>query len=552
MFSKYDARLGTNYVPSDLEVSEINSNIDSYRPELQVIEFQIQQLSQRRSVLHAYVDAHGALVQWIRRIPREILEEIFFKCLPEDRDPSLHPRDAPILLCQVCSSWRAVALSTPRIWASLHISFAFVAWRKDYTQVVADWLARSRSLPLSLSIHIGLPFWDAKEKKNKYSPELPAFFKCSYSRDYCTTLIDILFQHQARFRRLNLVGVTDEVLKRLWDLSPLLLEYLEIDDSLYLEDVALFKSPRLRCIVFPHGARTMDNGTIRWEQRALNWSQITHLVFADFQENTLRMFDLFSIPEGAEISFATALSLLALCPRLEHLQFAPAAAPAITLGDYQLASTLPCLRTLIIGRIRSSPGSGFEDRDQYRLFWDTLPTMPLLQTLCADSEIADLPESFAKTPALERLTLPYPWHGGGLGFFHALRKTKYLRLHCSSGSPGDMYELGSILGVLKPGESEAQACPLLEELVITRVDVRLGREYILSDSLATFLRAHVEQKTPLRRFELTLWGDSWQVLPAELMEEIQSRIEVVLAFPEHRGKIQVNGQSEMMPWRKFE
>src|SRR6266576_18067 len=62
------------------------------------------------------------------RLPRDILAEIFVQCLPEVR---LWPiicgsstKDvAPLLLCNVCLMWHAVALATPRLWQTLFLGF---------------------------------------------------------------------------------------------------------------------------------------------------------------------------------------------------------------------------------------------------------------------------------------------------------------------------------------------------------------------------------------------------------------------------------------------
>ncbi|KAJ6511074.1 hypothetical protein C8R45DRAFT_859005 [Mycena sanguinolenta] len=71
--------------------------------------------------------------------------------------------EAPVLLGHVCSSWRAIALSTPRLWFSLHIvepllslseptptSFGDKVVRR--LQIAQSWLGRSGQCPLSISL----------------------------------------------------------------------------------------------------------------------------------------------------------------------------------------------------------------------------------------------------------------------------------------------------------------------------------------------------------------------------------------------------------------
>ncbi|KAJ7587983.1 hypothetical protein C8J56DRAFT_755784, partial [Mycena floridula] len=56
----------------------------------------------------------------VRSIPPEILTEIFSRCITERYNPS--SRSAiPRILSQVCSSWRALAISSPALWTSINI-----------------------------------------------------------------------------------------------------------------------------------------------------------------------------------------------------------------------------------------------------------------------------------------------------------------------------------------------------------------------------------------------------------------------------------------------
>ncbi|KAF8171125.1 hypothetical protein BJ912DRAFT_996215 [Pholiota molesta] len=58
----------------------------------------------------------------VNKLPHDLLSKIFLRCLSE------HPLDdaqpdttiAPILLCHVCSSWRAVALTSAPLWSHLY------------------------------------------------------------------------------------------------------------------------------------------------------------------------------------------------------------------------------------------------------------------------------------------------------------------------------------------------------------------------------------------------------------------------------------------------
>ncbi|KAF8180600.1 hypothetical protein BJ912DRAFT_980896, partial [Pholiota molesta] len=59
----------------------------------------------------------------ISGVPYDVLREIFLHCLPRHRLEIRQPNTtiAPMLLCQICSSWRTVALTSPTLWS--HLSY---------------------------------------------------------------------------------------------------------------------------------------------------------------------------------------------------------------------------------------------------------------------------------------------------------------------------------------------------------------------------------------------------------------------------------------------
>ncbi|KAJ7354479.1 hypothetical protein DFH08DRAFT_985094 [Mycena albidolilacea] len=171
--SPFAAQLGTNYCPKDNEVFEIQAllveptlrlkNLDDEIAELQKA---IDKLVEERDGLGVYVDAHKALISPARRLPLDIIQEIFVACIPKRRNCVMSASEAPVLLGRICSSWRALSLTTPRLWASLHIvEPPRERYGSPYTVVdekVAQrldtmkmWLGRSGQCPLSISLRSG-------------------------------------------------------------------------------------------------------------------------------------------------------------------------------------------------------------------------------------------------------------------------------------------------------------------------------------------------------------------------------------------------------------
>lgn len=80
----------------------------------------------------------------IQRIPAEILGEIFLRSLPKARHPSL--RLAPLLLCQICSHWRNVALSLNQLWDELSLLYDYSDGRINIsTSAAKNWFGRAGS-----------------------------------------------------------------------------------------------------------------------------------------------------------------------------------------------------------------------------------------------------------------------------------------------------------------------------------------------------------------------------------------------------------------------
>ncbi|KAF9485480.1 hypothetical protein BDN70DRAFT_871128 [Pholiota conissans] len=70
----------------------------------------------------AQVGKHEAIVlSPIQRLPFDVLEHIFLRCLSDPLDQVQPKINAPpMLLCHVCSSWRTIALEIPALWTHIH------------------------------------------------------------------------------------------------------------------------------------------------------------------------------------------------------------------------------------------------------------------------------------------------------------------------------------------------------------------------------------------------------------------------------------------------
>ncbi|KAJ7045074.1 hypothetical protein C8F04DRAFT_1067615 [Mycena alexandri] len=94
------------------------------------------------------------IVYPVLSLPPEIVSNICLHCLPPvvpiDRRKATKTTLAPLLLLQICRTWREIALSTPHLWDSLHLRLATL--RPETQKGIADWFSRAGSCPLTFSL----------------------------------------------------------------------------------------------------------------------------------------------------------------------------------------------------------------------------------------------------------------------------------------------------------------------------------------------------------------------------------------------------------------
>ncbi|KAH7887151.1 hypothetical protein F5I97DRAFT_2021313, partial [Phlebopus sp. FC_14] len=109
------------------------------------------ELRERKSRVQESSKFHRTLTSAIRRLPPEILGEIFLYCLPEYPYITQCHRYTPLVLTWVCQRWRSIAMATPQLWSSLAMTLHKTT-KADYRLQCETWLARAKDIPLILSI----------------------------------------------------------------------------------------------------------------------------------------------------------------------------------------------------------------------------------------------------------------------------------------------------------------------------------------------------------------------------------------------------------------
>ncbi|KAL0060273.1 hypothetical protein AAF712_012936 [Marasmius tenuissimus] len=278
--SRFAEALGTNDVPSKEEMDEIQAMIRDPEDEIRRIDEVISRLQARRAIRQQFVDECRKLVSPSRRLPRELWGEVFVHCLPEKHLPVRSTTEAPLLLTTVCRSWREIALSTPRLWNSIHLFLptsteyrhsAFSFMLKGRQEGLSLWLERSGSLPLQISLAMN---------------PLPATADARVLQYNCSGLVKVIASYCRRLMTLSLCHIHPQILDPLRHLSaedlPLLRRFYEfgspVDGSLYAVGHSqtpllqvIGKSISLRelrvCIV---GGNSLLDPSVRWNHlRAL-------------------------------------------------------------------------------------------------------------------------------------------------------------------------------------------------------------------------------------------------------------------------------------------
>ncbi|KAJ7466941.1 hypothetical protein FB451DRAFT_1137583 [Mycena latifolia] len=491
MESPFTHHLYTNYVPSSEDIEHIQADLISRVEQLKPIENAIRDLSTQRDEITAYIESHQALISYPRRLPRDIIQEIFLACLPTDRNAVMSLKDAPMLLCRICSTWRDIALTTPALWASLHVPVQFIAGNEQRMLAVAEWLQRSAAHPLSLSV-VG-DNWDSNWKSR---PE------------DVIAAIELLAGHAKRWRSVELSRFSPLALVRVAEVHAPTLEVVDVSGTFKNAgkvDANLLKGHKLRNVCLRlHSFDLVP-------ELSLAWGQITHL----------------ALPTGGNLSPYKAFLLLKRCPRLVSIQFTLDNHPQTAVeSELSESLSLPFLRTFMILEPYRM-GSDSIERLLENLWMPELHhfRLPTVAFKTAPNFLANLGRKSSHIEQLEfyLTTFTRDLLLDALEFFPSLKRLE-MKGNRTWGSNLDVQQL---LQLLTPGpETHPTAlCPSLKELVVKECHTVLAEDVLLS-----FLQSRLEEGTAFRRLEIE-FGAAQDKSLSDNIEPFRSRgLEILLKF----------------------
>ncbi|KAJ7603813.1 hypothetical protein FB45DRAFT_811734 [Roridomyces roridus] len=128
--------MNTNDPPQDSErlyvrevVSKADARLACVEDEISRLEDRLKVLLREHALLSEYRTKNVGILSPLRRMPPEILGQIFSWALPTDeqaKSPAYrpNPKDSPWVLTWISSRWRAIAVSTHSLWSLVHVDAA--------------------------------------------------------------------------------------------------------------------------------------------------------------------------------------------------------------------------------------------------------------------------------------------------------------------------------------------------------------------------------------------------------------------------------------------
>ena len=157
-FVRFDLEThATDFVPDALAADTLRSlihqqdvQLNGFDDEITQLRVRIRALEEQKAEVAKFRDLHRAFLAPIRKLPPEILGEVFVQCLLalRDEERSRFKKFADVFnvcgpLFRVCKRWKRIALGTPGLWTV----FQVIPGTKDRVQMCLD---KSGALPIQI------------------------------------------------------------------------------------------------------------------------------------------------------------------------------------------------------------------------------------------------------------------------------------------------------------------------------------------------------------------------------------------------------------------
>lgn len=320
--------------------------ISAEESRLAELDRELERLKRERSEYASDLRKHKSIVGPIRRVPPEIVREIFLLVLDLDFDFELEchrdfphapsRNEAPLLLGHICSTWRQVCIEFPRLWNRIIVSFNSENHHR-MVHLVKIWLNRAQSLPLSLVVRPG------------HKTEV----------NHLSQMIDILLPYFPQLKRLY-IDLVDGFIPCLGNSHPSMpvFEHLSVSLKMNMTEgrhgfvwtntlTAFEDAPHLKSVEL---SADFLIGQMEIQKLNISWSRLTQLIISDYKFYPFLFPQCINLEQcslnfsDSGVSFPNNAPTTVL-PRLQELSLFIEDSMFIA-SDVLDTLTLPALRTL--------------------------------------------------------------------------------------------------------------------------------------------------------------------------------------------------------------
>lgn len=180
-------------------VKDVQSTLSSVNEQISRLRSALAELEIYREDLHTSLLQHRSVLSAVRRLPPEILGEIFLFAAAGCRliwpPTSASDSAMPWLLGKVCSYWRTVAFSLPRLWSEIHMDVRYQIPLSSSTDLYDK--------TYESMLRFGEKF--LQSCLNRSGNEMLTFsIEVDGLRDMAHPLLEILVQHSERWEDVSL------------------------------------------------------------------------------------------------------------------------------------------------------------------------------------------------------------------------------------------------------------------------------------------------------------------------------------------------------------
>ncbi|KAJ7168620.1 hypothetical protein C8R46DRAFT_1191395 [Mycena filopes] len=161
-----DEFMRSNDLPPDSVIAWAHREMAVAETGIGLVEEKMAHLKQlREQGLRDFVADHQRIVAPIRRLPTELLAEIFSQAVSSDSSSDWNPTtNAGWILARVSRAWRAVLTSMPQIWSRITVFDRSTPRPKDIELKEAILLQLERSTPAPLTIRFKWPGFSSEQR----------------------------------------------------------------------------------------------------------------------------------------------------------------------------------------------------------------------------------------------------------------------------------------------------------------------------------------------------------------------------------------------------